>query len=75
MEVAVSVMLCAFPGVSVSVDGLAVTPEGSPLSATVTDPLKLLLGAAVTLICWPLLPMERVSVVGEAERVKSPEAE
>jgi hypothetical protein len=37
---AVSVMLCAVPGVSVNDVGFAVTPAGKPLSATPTVPLK-----------------------------------
>lgn len=73
VEVAARVTLCALPGVRVSDDGVAVTPEGKPLSATATEPLKLPAGAAVTLICWPAPPMESVSVPGVAESVKSPE--
>ena len=36
---AVRVMFCAVPGVRLSVDGLAVTPAGRPLTFTFTVPL------------------------------------
>jgi hypothetical protein len=39
-EDAVSAKLCAVPGVNVSVAGFAVTPEGSPVIATITVPVK-----------------------------------
>jgi len=39
---AVSTTFCAMPGVNESVDGLAVTPEGSPLMVTSTVPVKLM---------------------------------
>jgi hypothetical protein len=46
---AVSVVLCAVPGVSMSVAGLAVTPVGSPEIVTVTVPLKEFKAVARTL--------------------------
>jgi hypothetical protein len=39
-EAAVSLMFCGVPGVSVSVDGLAVTPEGNPVREMATLPVK-----------------------------------
>lgn len=48
---AVKAMVCAFPGVRVSVAGCAVTPVGKPVIATDTMLAKLLLGVAVMLIC------------------------
>ncbi len=50
-----SVTVCAVPGVSAKVAGLAVTPAGSPVTATLTVCVNPLSGAAVTLIC-PLAP-------------------
>ena len=49
LRAAVSVVLCAVPGVRLSVAGFAVTPVGSPEIATATAPLKELTAAAVTL--------------------------
>jgi hypothetical protein len=46
---AISVVLCATPGVRLSVAGFAVTPAGSPPIATATVPLNELTAAAVTL--------------------------
>lgn len=43
---AVKVMVCAAPGVTVSVEGDAVTPCGSPLKATLTWPVKPLKASA-----------------------------
>jgi hypothetical protein len=50
-EAAVSVTFCAVPGVNVSVAGFAVTPVGSPVTATATIPVKPFAGTALTLIC------------------------
>ena len=49
LVLAVSVILCAVPGTSVSVTGEAVTPEGRPVIATETVPLKELIAVARTL--------------------------
>ncbi len=48
---AVSVTVCAAPGVNERVAGLAVTPVGNPLMATATVPVKPFNGTALTLIC------------------------
>jgi len=71
-EEAVSVKLCGVPGVSVRVEGVAVTPAGKPLRLRVTGLLKLFVDEAVTLACCPAPPMERVKLAGVAEREKSP---
>jgi hypothetical protein len=49
LDAAVKVTLCAVPGTSVSVAGDAVTPEGSPVIATETVPLKEFLAVDKTL--------------------------
>ena len=49
-DAALMVTLCPAPGVSLSDDGWAVTPAGSPVTATVTVPEKVLRDAALTLI-------------------------
>ena len=49
-DAAVIVTVCAVPGVRVNVAGLAVTPDGSPATVTVTVPVKPFCGAAFTLM-------------------------
>ena len=71
VRVAVSVVLCATPGVRFKVAGFAVMPLGSPLVATVTVPLKELTAVAVTLTCEPAAPAMIVNDVGFSARVKS----
>jgi hypothetical protein len=68
---AVSFVLCAVPGVSVSVAGLAVTPVGSPLIVTETAPLKEFSAVANTLTGEPVAPATIVSDVGETVSEKS----
>src|ERR1700685_2089012 len=68
---AVNVMVCAVPGVSVSVAGCAVTPLGKPVIAMDTMLAKPLTGGALTLICWDAPPGVRVTVVGRADNEKS----
>jgi len=53
------------------VAGLAVTPEGRPLTATATDPVKPFAGTAFTRICWAAPPGASVSAAGDAVREKS----
>jgi hypothetical protein len=53
---AVSVVLCAVPGVNVSVAGFAVTPLGSPVIAMATVPLKPFTAVASTLTWGPCRP-------------------
>jgi hypothetical protein len=65
VEAAVSVTLCAAPGVNVSVAGLAVTPEGSPVIATATAPLNEFTAVARTLTVAPVAPDVTVSDVGD----------
>ncbi len=71
LDAAVSVMACAAPGVRESVVELAVTPDGSPASVTITGALKPLRGLARTLIC-AVLPAVMPSVAGVAVKLKSP---
>jgi hypothetical protein len=68
---AVNVMVCAVPGVSVSVAGCAVTPLGKPVIATDTMLAKPLTGVALTLICGDVPPGARATVVGRADKEKS----
>ena len=70
-EAAVSVTFCAVPGVNESVAGLAVTPEGSPVIATATVPLKEFTAVARTLTCEPDVPATRVRDVGDTVRENS----
>lgn len=70
LEAAVRVRVCAVPGVSVRVEGLAVTPAGRPVSATETADEKPFAGVAFTeTVC--LAPAAIVAVEGVAVRVKS----
>ena len=57
--------------VSVSVDGLAVTPAGSPEAATEIEPLNELSGVAVTVMALLVVPALRVSEPGKTAREKS----
>ena len=68
---AVRIIVCGVPGVRVSMAGWAVTPLGNPAMATDTMPAKLLIGAAVMVICWADPPERRVMVAGEADKEKS----
>ena len=70
LDDAVSVVLCAVPGVRVSVAGLAVTPVGRPVMATVTGAVSPLDGLALTLTAVPVPPAVRLSVVGASVSVK-----
>jgi hypothetical protein len=70
-DAAVSVTLCAVPAVKVSVAGLAVTPEGSPVIATATEPLKEFTAVARTLTLPPVAPAVIVSEVGDSVSEKS----
>jgi hypothetical protein len=67
---AVSVTLCAVPGVSVSVGGFAVTPAGNPLNATVTVPVNPFAATASTLTGFPVAPawIDRVAGVAVSEK-------
>ncbi len=66
-----TVTICAVPGVSVRVVGVAVTPVGSPEIATVTGALNPFTAFAVTLTC-PLPPTLTARLAGVAARPKSP---
>lgn len=68
---AVRAMVCTVPGERVSMDGCAVTPLGSPVIATDTMLAKPFTGAALMLICCPVPPGRRVTVVGVADKEKS----
>ena len=58
-------------GVSVSVDGFAVTPEGSPEIETAMGPVKELIEVVVTVIALLVVPAWRVIEPGETAREKS----
>lgn len=58
-------------GVRVRVDGLAVTPEGSPEMVTVIEPEKELIAVAVTVMALLVVPALRVSEPGDKAREKS----
>ena len=58
-------------GVSVSVDGLAVTPEGSPEIDTETVPVKEFINVAVTVRALLVVPAFRLSEAGETASEKS----
>ena len=68
---AVRVVVCAVPGVSERVAGVAVTPAGSPPTVTATAAEKPLAGTALTLMAWPGLPATSVTVAGVAASEKS----
>ena len=68
---AVSVTLCAVPGVSDNVAGLLVTPAGSPVIATDTVAEKLLAAVAVTLTGCPATPAVSVTLLGAMVKEKS----
>jgi len=71
---ALTVTVCAVPGVKLSVAGCAVTPLGSPVIATFTVPVNPLAGTAFTLICCPPPPGTSETLAGVAVRLKSPAA-
>jgi hypothetical protein len=68
---AVSVRFLAVPGVSVSVEGLAVTPVGSPDRDTLTLPVNPFKAFAVTETDFPALPAVRLRLAGATIREKS----
>lgn len=70
-EDAVSVMFCEVPGVSVNVDGLAVTPVGSPAIVAETVPVKEFRAVALTLTVAPVAPATMLSEEGAMESEKS----
>jgi hypothetical protein len=69
-EAAVRVVVCAVPGVRVSVAGFAVTPEGRPVRATETALLKEFVPVASTLTGIPVAPATIVNEVGVRASVK-----
>lgn len=72
VRAAVSVVVaevCA--GVSVRVDGLAVTPVGSPVMETETEPLKEFIGVTVTVTALLVVPALRETDPGETAKEKS----
>jgi hypothetical protein len=62
---------CMDVGESVSVDGLAVTPEGRPEMETEMLPVKELSEEAVMVMALLVAPAVKESEAGEAEREKS----
>jgi hypothetical protein len=69
---AVTVTFCAVPWIRVSVPGLTDTPVGSPVIATTTGPVRLLIGDALTLIDWAVPPEMSAIVAGVEVKLKSP---
>jgi hypothetical protein len=67
---AVKVIVCGVPGCRETVDGLAVTPAGSPLIATLMVPLKLFNAELLSVACM-LAPAANVALVGDTVNVKS----
>ena len=66
----VILMFCGMPVVRLSVDGLAATPEGNPLRATLTVPVKPVPGVALMVrLCEVPATIERLT--GESVKVKS----
>jgi hypothetical protein len=63
-DAAVRVTVCAVPGIKVNVNGLAVTPDGSPATVTLTVPVKPFCAAAFTLTVWPMAPALSVTEAG-----------
>jgi hypothetical protein len=68
VEDAVKVTFCATPGFKLSVDGLAVTPLGRPLSETLTVPVNPFSALAVTATLFPVAPSVIERLVGETAR-------
>ena len=64
------VTLCGIPGVRLRVDGVAVTPDDSPLMETATDALKPLLAVAL-IVRFFEDPAVIERLVGEGASVKS----
>jgi hypothetical protein len=62
---------CGDPGVSVKVEGVAVTPAGTPLAATCTVPENPLSAVADTATVCALPPAARVTLVAPADKEKS----
>jgi hypothetical protein len=67
---AVSVTVCGVPGCSDTVEGLAVTPAGSPVIPTLTVPLKPFNAELLSVTCV-LAPAASVALVGDTVNVKS----
>ncbi len=73
VEAAVRVTFCDAAGVTLTVLGDALTPGGSPVIATETDPLKELMAFAETVMSAPEPPACSVTEVGETASEKSGE--
>lgn len=67
---AVKVTLCGVPGVRVSDEGLAVTPDGRPEKVTVTGLLNPFCAVDENWIAVPVWPGVRLRDVGDAEKLK-----
>ena len=65
LRAAVSVVLCATPGVRLNVAGFADTPAGSPPIVTATVPANALTAVAVTLTAVPAPPATSVTDAGD----------
>jgi len=70
-EAAMRVMLCGVPGTRLSVEGVAVTPAGRPLTVIATGFAKPFEAVAATLITAPVPPPLRLMVAGVAASEKS----
>ena len=71
LAAAVTVTVCAVPGVTLSVAGCAVTPAGRLAIPTFTIAAKPLAGEAFTMICCPVPLATSEMLAGVAVRVKS----
>jgi hypothetical protein len=71
VDAAVSVTFLAVPGISVRVDGLAVTPVGRPLRVTFTLAVNPFRAFALTATAWPAAPAVNARLVGATVSEKS----
>jgi hypothetical protein len=71
VALAVSVIVCCVPGVTVNDAGTTVTPAARPEISTTTGEVKPLIGVAVKATGWVLAPAVMAMVAGAAEREKS----
>jgi hypothetical protein len=59
------------PGISVRVDGFAVTPAGRPFKVTFTLPVNPFRAFALTATAWPAAPAVNARLVGATVSEKS----
>jgi hypothetical protein len=73
LDEAVKLTCCGVPTVSVRDEGEAVTPDGKPLIATLTTPVKLETAVAVRVMACAVPPAAMLALAGMACRAKSAE--